>query len=704
MPSTTRSLSSSHLPPVTRGSSADRRPRLRRLASLALTGLLLAQAIPVLAVPAAAAAVTAQPGAGTPSAPQPVLNAAGPNLVQNPSFETPAIADLGDVAYTDPNTFVPGWTLSGSASIVRCESNCPTKGVPWPGADGTPQSVDIAASSKTGTLTQAIATPIGHTFTLSFAYLPGPRNNDVKSDAKANVSWAGSKIALALEDRPAGAVNAWKTATVTLPAAITATTQLSFKGLAGKNFGFAIDSISVVDNDPGTPDLDQVAPPELYRAAPPSAGGGFDFTKMRVLGQTAYSPGTYELSFYAAASCAGMTSSLAPIATWTLTKSATDATPIFATDALSTSITASTPFIAAKVTGPASTPGVAGKVSGFSNCVVYGPENDTWPRALDISASGTADLGTWIDEPGIGRWFKVGVTPGGSVTVDLKSLPADYDVYLFKDIRKTYDKLTTETRPRQAERRVRRFRLQRQRLLRLRLLGLRLQRQRLLRVGLQRRHVQRQRLQRLGLQRVAASAGRASRAPASAAAASAGRASPAAASPGRASAARASPGSGFSGSGFSGSGFSAEDFSAAQYYSLIGWSNNVGTANEQVGANTWTSTGDFYIRVNGKNGVSSTTSPFSIDLTVNSDVCSSVSGQGSGPGSISNGSSTLILTDTSRFAGDTAALMGKLGALATATNGTVVDFAGDDSRCRPCRPRQTPTRPVSTRRTSSPRR
>ena len=83
--------------------------------------------------------------------------------------------------------------------------------------------------------------------------------------------------------------------------------------------------------------------------------------------------------------------------------------------------------------------------------------------------------------------------------------------------------------------------------------------------------------------------------------------------------------------------------------------------------------------MNGKNGVSSTTSPFSINLTVNSDVCSSVSGQGSGPGSISNGSSTLILTDTSRFAGDTAALMSKLGALATATNGTVVDFA-DDTR------------------------
>jgi hypothetical protein len=600
VPLIARSPSSSSHPIANPPSSTGRRPRLRRLASLALTGLLLAQAIPVLAVPAAAAAVTAQPGTGTPSAPQPVFNAAGPNLVQNPSFETPAIANLGDVAYTDPNTFVPGWTLSGSASIVRCESSCPTKGVPWPAADGV-QSVDIAASSKTGTLTQAIATPIGHTFTLTFAYLPGPRNNDVKSDAKANVSWAGSKIALTLQDRPAGEVNAWKSATVTLPAAITSTTQLSFKGLAGKNFGFAIDSISVVDNAPVTPDSDEVAPPQLYRAAPPSADGGFDFAKMQVLGQTTFGAGTYELSFYAASSCAGMTSSLAPIATWTLTKSASDATPIFVTDALSTTIAASTPFVAAKVTGPASTVGVAGKVSGFSNCVVYGPENDTWPRALDISASGTADLGTWIDEPGIGRWFKVKVAPGGSVTVDLTSLPADYDVYLFKDIRKTYDKLTTET----------------------------------------------------DLVKLSAEFA------------------------GSGFSGSGFSGSGFSGSGFSGSGFSAEDFSAAQYYSLIGWSNNVGTANEQVGANTWTSTGDFYIRVNGKNGVSSTASPFTIGLTANSDVCNSVSGEGSAPGPIANGYSTLILTDTSRFSGDTQALMGKLGGLATATNGTVVDFAGD---------------------------
>ena len=81
--------------------------------------------------------------------------------------------------------------------------------------------------------------------------------------------------------------------------------------------------------------------------------------------------------------------------------------------------------------------------------------------------------------------------------------------------------------------------------------------------------------------------------------------------------------------------------------------------------------------MNGKNGVSSQSSPFTINLTVNGNVCSGVSATGAAPGPIANASDTLILTDTSRFVGDTSALAGKLADLATATNGTVVDFAGN---------------------------
>ncbi len=66
-------------------------------------------------------------------------------------------------------------------------------------------------------------------------------------------------------------------------------------------------------------------------------------------------------------------------------------------------------------------------------------------------------------------------------------------------------------------------------------------------------------------------------------------------------------------------------------------------------SNTWTSTGDFYIRVNGKNGVASLDSPFTLKVTVDGNLCAAVSPKGSKPGPIANTKDTIILTDTSRF-------------------------------------------------------
>ena len=619
-------------------------------------------------LPTPVAATIAHPGASTPTAPGPVGDLEGPNLVQNPSFETPALAGAtNDVDFTDPDAFGPGWTLSGTAALVRCTTPdavaCTSAGSPWPAQDGV-QSVDVAKTNKTGTLTQVIPTPLGHTFTLSFYYIPGPRLIDSKSDAKVNVYWAGSKLPLALEDRQAGD-RSWKySGKIALPAPVADQTELSFKGLAGKNFGFAIDNVSVVDDAPVTPDPDQVSAPELYRAAPPytpptgTSGGSFDLSKLQVLGLSPNDPGTYELSFYAAASCDAMSASGTKVATWTLSTAASDSTPIFVTPALDATIPAATPFVAARITGPASTPGVAGKISGFSNCVVYSPENDTWPRALRIPAtSGTVNLGTWIDEPGIGRWFKVHVEPGGSVTVNLSNLPADYDVYLFKDVRKAYDQLTSETD--------------------LTKLSAEFAGSGFSGSGFSGSGFSGSGFSGSGFSGSGFSADTYSGSGFSGSGFSgsgfsgsgfsgsgfsgsgfSGSGFSGSGFSGSGFSGSGFSGSGFSGSGFSGSGFSAEDFSAAQYYSLIGWSNNVGTANEQVGANTWTSTGDFYIRVNGKDGISSTASPFQIDLTVNSDVCTNVGPSGNAPGPITNTSDTLILTDTSRFTGDTTALSG----------------------------------------------
>jgi len=253
-------------------------------------------------------------------------------------------------------------------------------------------------------------------------------------------------------------------------------------------------------------------------------------------------------------------------------------------------------FIAARVNGP------AGRHSGYSPCVVNSPDNDTWPRALALGA-GTSQpsLGTTIDQPGNARWFKVPVTPGGQVTVNVTN-PADYDVYLFADIAKTLSALNAE-----------------------------------------------QNVTKLS-QEFAGSGFSGS----------------------------GFRGSGFSGSGFSGSGFSADSFSAAQVYSLIGWSNNLGTTSERVASNTWTSTGDFYIRVNGKNGVSDLEHPFTLTVTVDGNLCAGLTDPGPVPTSIPNSASSIILTDTSRFGtADTGAMGTKLTALATATGGTYVNLAAD---------------------------
>ena len=64
-------------------------------------------------------------------------------------------------------------------------------------------------------------------------------------------------------------------------------------------------------------------------------------------------------------------------------------------------------------------------------------------------------------------------------------------------------------------------------------------------------------------------------------------------------------------------------------------------------------------------------------MTVDGNLCAAVSPKGSKPGQVANTKDTIILTDTSRFgAADTTTMVSKLGQLATATNGIVVDLAG----------------------------
>jgi hypothetical protein len=69
-----------------------------------------------------------------------------------------------------------------------------------------------------------------------------------------------------------------------------------------------------------------------------------------------------------------------------------------------------------------------------------GLDNRDWPGATLLPGGGLTDK---IVEPGEARWFKFPVVPGEAVSVDLKDLPADYDVALYGDIGQAFDQLSS---------------------------------------------------------------------------------------------------------------------------------------------------------------------------------------------------------------------------------------------------------------------
>ena len=159
--------------------------------------------------------------------------------------------------------------------------------------------------------------------------------------------------------------------------------------------------------------------------------------------------------------------------------------------------------------------------------------------------------------------------------------------------------------------------------------------------------------------------------------------SPSAFSPSAFSPSAFSP-SAFSPSAFSPSAFSAETYASAQIRSLITGSARVGTASETVVADTWNNTGHFYIRVSGKNGESNLDAPFTLGVTLDGSVCDNVSAQTLDDVDAPAGSfKTLVLTDMARMpssvagnsTADKAALTAKLETFAERAEiaGDVVD-------------------------------
>jgi CSLREA domain-containing protein len=320
-----------------------------------------------------------------------------------------------------------------------------------------------------------------------------------------------------------------------------------------------------------------------------------------------------------------------------------------------------------------------GNTSEFSQCVIAGPGNDSWPMALPLSLSPslpntqTASYDEFIDKLDQSRWFKFSVKPGSKVIVTLTNLPANYDLTLYKDIPAAYQTITSPAD-----------------------------------------------LVRLNAEFApdafspdafspdafspdafspdafspdafspdafspdAFSPDAFSPDAFSPDAFSPDAFSPDAFSPDAFSPDAFSPDA-FSPDAFSPDAFSPDAFSSAQARSLIAVSAFNGNVSEGILVNTWSNSGDFYVRVRGRNGAFNLSSPFHLSVTLLTGVCNAVSADLPASTLTAEAGSyqTLILTNLSRMPGsaqDKAVMSQQLSVLAARPDvaGKVLDISSD---------------------------
>ncbi len=150
-------------------------------------------------------------------------------------------------------------------------------------------------------------------------------------------------------------------------------------------------------------------------------------------------------------------------------------------------------------------------------------------------------------------------------------------------------------------------------------------------------------------------------------------------------------GDAFSGDAFSGDAFSHDAynavFSSAPMRSLLGVSAFEGTASEGIRVNTWSNTGQYYVRVRGRNGAFSLGAPFRLSVALTPGNCGSIEPLPDSPAMGTGGDDprTLIVTDLSRWdriegsAEEKAQLLDLLNDLALhpEVDGKIIDVSGD---------------------------
>ncbi|HEY4666885.1 MAG TPA: tandem-95 repeat protein [Anaerolineales bacterium] len=329
-----------------------------------------------------------------------------------------------------------------------------------------------------------------------------------------------------------------------------------------------------------------------------------------------------------------------------------------------------------------------GQISAGSTCIVAGPGNDSWPFALELTFAGSplsVQYEQHLDTFGQSLWYRFSVQPDSQLIVTLTTLPANYDLTVYKDIAAAYQQLTSTAD-----------------------------------------------LERLGAEFAPSAFSPSAFSPSafspsafspsafspsafspsafSPSAFSPSAFSPSAFSPSAFSPSAFSPSafspdawspsafspsafspsafspSAFSPSAFSPSAFSPSAFSSAQMQSLIGVSAFEGISGEGLVLNTWNNSGDFYVRVRGREGAFSLEAPFTLGIVLQPGSCSNVSADTLRPTShvpASGSFTTLLLTHLDRMEGtpaEKATLLERLANLAARAEvaGVIVDVGSDN--------------------------
>jgi len=316
--------------------------------------------------------------------------------------------------------------------------------------------------------------------------------------------------------------------------------------------------------------------------------------------------------------------------------------------------------------------------------------NVSWPAARPLALAESspgllqATFSQCLNSFDQSRWYRFSVKPGDQVIAVLSGLPQNYDLVLFRDIQQTYDELTAQAQD-------------------LPLLNAQFAADAFSPTAFSPDAFSPAAFSPAAFSPAAFSPAAFSPAAFSPAAFSPAAFSPTAFSPDAYSPAAFSPTAfsptafsptafsptafspaAFSPAAFSPTAFSPAAFSDAQIRSVIAVSAFAGTANEGLIANAWNSTGEFYVRVRGRNGVFESGAPFELSVYVLTGACEGVeltapSGTGSGPVAAAGNFHTLILTDSERIVDDGSklALTSKLAELAARSEvrGRIIDLS-----------------------------